>query len=70
MRSSSICSQVHGIRTTTFTLYACCADRIDTSEFYQQTIFTSDASEPRVKVGLLQRRIVGWHNPVKCACSE
>ncbi len=27
------------------------ADRIDTSEFFQQTIFTSGNSEPRVKVG-------------------
>lgn len=26
------------------------ADRIDTSEFFQQTIFTSGNSEPRVKV--------------------
>ncbi len=25
------------------------ADRLDTSEFYQQTIFTSDRGEPRVK---------------------
>lgn len=28
------------------------ADRINTSEFFQQTIFTSANSEPRVKVGL------------------
>jgi hypothetical protein len=44
-----------------------CADRIDTSEFYQQTIFTSDASEPRVKARLVQRPILGWHTPVTCA---
>jgi hypothetical protein len=44
----------------------CRADRIDTSEFYQQTIFTSDTSEPRVKVSPNICNIVVVHQQIAC----